>query len=365
LHGERFFQTWSRLSTTARPTNRTLALQRVVNWKPGQKIVLVTSSMHDARSLHQNEVLTVVNVTTTNLPPGTGSVVRVQEPIAYQHIANSYYQVEAGLLTRTILVQGSPTDSEPTDPDPKTCRFTQFNQWHFSWNLSQACTNTETTGYGGHIMVHSGGKGFVQGVELYRMGQTNVLGRYPIHFHLLGDSCPTCFFRDSSVHRSYYRCISVHGTNNMTVSENVAYDIIGFCYYLEDGVEQYNTISHNLVAHVHTLGPDIPSGWAQTTNMYNQTSTLTLPADVTASGFYITNVRNYIFGNAASGVSGNERKTTPLRITFWWTNIETLTAFLHRPMLRCRDGLGSPSRALRLRSDHTERSSSALRTKSV
>jgi hypothetical protein len=154
-------------------------------------------------------------------------------------------------------------------------------------------------------MVHSGGKGFIQGVELYRMGQTNILGRYPIHFHLLGDSCPTCFFRDSSVHRSYYRCISVHGTNNMTVSENVAYDVIGFCYYLEDGVEQYNTISHNLVAHVHTLGPEIPSGWAQTTNMYNQTSTLTLPADVTASGFYITNVRNYIFGNAASGVSCN------------------------------------------------------------
>jgi hypothetical protein len=58
------------------------------------------------------------------------------------------------------------------------------------------------------------------------------------------------------------------------------------------------------VAHVHTLGPDIPSGWAQTTNVYNQTSTLTLPADVTASGFYITNVRNYIVGNAASGVSG-------------------------------------------------------------
>jgi hypothetical protein len=88
----------------------------------------------------------------------------------------------------------------------------------------------------------------------------------------------------------------------MTVSENVAYDVVGYCYYLEDGVEQYNTLSFNLAAHIHSIGPDIPSGWAQTTDVYDQTSSLTLPADVTASGFYITNLRNFIFGNAASGV---------------------------------------------------------------
>mmetsp|Transcript_4538 Transcript_4538/g.8387 ORF Transcript_4538/g.8387 Transcript_4538/m.8387 type:complete len:133 (+) Transcript_4538:2553-2951(+) len=75
-----------------------------------------------------------------------------------------------------------------------------------------------------------------------------------IHFHILGDNCPGCYFKDSSVHESYYRCISVHATNGITVSENVAYDVTGFCYYLEDGVEEDNTLSYNLAAHIHFIG---------------------------------------------------------------------------------------------------------------
>ena len=36
----------------------------------------------------------------------------------------------------------------------------------------------QLTGFGGHMIIANGGKGFVEGVELYKMGQTNVLGRY-------------------------------------------------------------------------------------------------------------------------------------------------------------------------------------------
>jgi hypothetical protein len=161
------------------------------------------------------------------------------------------------------------------------------------------CMNKELTGYGGHIIVHGDGTGHVEGVELYRMGQTNVMGRYPMHFHMLND-CPTCYLKDSSVHRSFYRCISIHGTNSTTVSENVAYDVTGYCYYLEDGVEMDNTISFNLAAHIHPLA-DMPWGYGQVTQVYQPSASLNVPADVTASGFYITNVHNSIIGNAASG----------------------------------------------------------------
>ena len=148
--------------------------------------------------------------------------------------------------------------------------------------------------------MHNGGKGYVEGLELHRMGQTNTLGRYPIHFHVLGDECADCYFQDSSIHESYYRCISIHGTNNMTVSENVAYDVTGFCYYLEDGVEEYNTLSYNLAAHIHIIGnPAI--GGSQRINPVNASANLLLPADITASGFYITNLKNVIIGNVASG----------------------------------------------------------------
>jgi hypothetical protein len=133
------------------------------------------------------------------------------------------------------------------------------------------------------------------------MGQTNVIGRYPMHFHVLGDNCRDCYFRDSSIHRSFYRCVSIHGTNYLKVIENVAFDITGYSDYFEDGVEHHNRLELNLGAHIHMIGPEPPWGVGQTTQTYQQTSTLTLPADVTASAFYITNIQNYIIGNAASG----------------------------------------------------------------
>jgi hypothetical protein len=129
-----------------------------------------------------------------------------------------------------------------------------------------------------------------------------VLGRYPIHFHLLGN-CPSCYVRASSFYHSFYRCVAIHGTNQALVTENVAYDVTGYCYYLEDGVEENNTLSFNLAAHVHAIGPKPPNSGDQDIDPIPQSIRLTLPADVTASGFYITNVGNNIIGNAASGVS--------------------------------------------------------------
>ena len=96
---------------------------------------------------------------------------------------------------------------------------------------------------------------------------------------------------------------SIHGTHSATVSENVAYDVVGYCYYLEDGVETKNTISFNLAAHIHMLFPDMPpTAQSQFIEpIYSHSENLTLPADVTASGYYITNLDNYIAGNTASG----------------------------------------------------------------
>jgi G8 domain len=302
LHGKRYFRTWTRLAQTAKPGDKALLLQDAVNWEPGQCLVLVTTAMKDSREWHRNEVLTVQAVDSPNPVNGVGAVVYLTGPVQYKHLANSGYQAEVGLLSRTIVIQGSASDSEPTDIGPVNCTL-PTDEDRFG-DRSVPCGFQQITGYGGHVMVHQGGQGHVQGVEFYRMGQTNVLGRYPLHFHLLGN-CPQCYVRDSSFHHSFYRCISIHGTNQVTVSENVAYDVIGYCYYLEDGVEENNTLSYNLAAHIHAIGPKPPSGCStQNINVTVQGPQLTLPADVTASGFYITNVRNHLIGNAASGVSG-------------------------------------------------------------
>jgi G8 domain len=296
IHGQRFFRTWTRLAATVEPGDSIIMLQHEVNWLPGQTILLVTTAMKDSREWHRNELATVDRVLLDS-KSDVGAAVFLQSPVSFQHIANSGYQAEVGLLTRSIKVQGNWV-SEPSDPDPLNCTSTRMNYG----DNAIPCPNKDLTGYGGHILIHKGGKGFVEGLELYRMGQTNVLGRYPIHFHLLGDKCNGCYFRDSSIHRSFYRCVSIHGTDHILIAENVAFDVIGFCYYLEDGVEQYNRIEFNLGAHIHLISPgDPPWSNEQSIGIYKQSENLILPADVAAAAFYITNVHNYIIGNAASG----------------------------------------------------------------
>jgi hypothetical protein len=270
-------------------------LQDKVNWMPGQEIILVTTAIKDSREWHRNEIA-IVKMVVLNPRTGVGAAVFVTNPLSTQHLATSAYQGEVGLLTRVIKIQGD-SESEPTDLDPLNCVSTRSN----FGDKAVPCPNSQLTGYGGHIIVYEGGKGYVEGVELYRMGQTNVMGRYPMHFHLLGENCRDCYFRDSSVHRSYYRCVSIHGTHYTQVSENVAYDVTGYCYYLEDGIEHDNRIEFNLGAHIHMIGPEPPWGTSQTTPIYVRSETLNLPADVTASAFYITNIQNYVVGNAASG----------------------------------------------------------------
>ena len=302
MHGKRYYRTWTRLSRTVDSGNTLLLLQNRVNWESGQEIVLVTTAMKDSREFHQNEVLVIDSVFLPPTDHEVGALVYVTTPVQHTHLANSNYQAEVGLLSRKILIQGSPTDSEATDPDPLNCRSSR-NDWY--GDRSIPCPNKELTGFGGHVMIWGGGRGYVSGVELFRMGQTNVLARYPMHFHVLGDHCSDCYFVDSSIHRSYYRCVSVHGTNHLLVSENVAYDAIGFCYYLEDGVEENNVLSFNLAAHIHMIagGPDQdpPTASGNTTPLYRQNEALTLPADIAAAGFYITNIHNRVIGNVASG----------------------------------------------------------------
>ena len=126
----------------------------------------------------------------------------------------------------------------------------------------------------------------------------HVVGRYPVHFHhtTTGGAGEVA---DCSVHHSFYRAVTVHDTFNLRVSRNVAYDITGHAFYLESGVEEQNTIEYNLASFIHAI--DGPLLMGSTLADVLQTSRIAVPADHTASGFYISNAYNYIVGNAASG----------------------------------------------------------------
>ena len=181
LHGKRYFPTWTRLARTIDPTQepehaRTILLQQAVNWEPGQQIVVVTAALKDSRDWHQNEVRTIASVT-NNPTPNVGAMVIVTEPLQYRHIANKQYQVEVGLLSRSITVQGAAEDSEPTDPDPLSCTLGK-KRLNYEVEMGTQCPDTSTTGYGGHILVEGlaqiEGGTYVQGSNFgnFRNGQT-------------------------------------------------------------------------------------------------------------------------------------------------------------------------------------------------
>ena len=109
----------------------------------------------------------------------------------------------------------------------------------------QASADAEQSFYGGHVMAMAGSKMFVEGVELNRMGQNLQLARYPIHWHLVGDAKGQ-YIRNASIHDTYNRCVTVHGTNDLRIENNVTYNTVGHCFFLEDAIEHGNEFVHNL-----------------------------------------------------------------------------------------------------------------------
>jgi hypothetical protein len=112
-------------------------------------------------------------------------------------------------------------------------------------------------------------------------------GRYPFHFHRCGDAPAGTYVKDSSIHRSNFRCVvrlhcpaaspshlssfatlpktkallssknhhallssyyvqAVHETHNVLIQGVVAYDHKGHCFFLEDGIETNTVFDRNL-----------------------------------------------------------------------------------------------------------------------
>jgi len=323
LHGVEYFPTWTRLAKTAFPGNTTIFIQDCPNWQPGQTIVITTTELKDARDFNRNEKAVISSVKKVSSVSATTCAVTVTKALLYKHYGGSAYQAEVALLSRNILVQGDQFTSEPTDTSKIACST--------GGRSTYACDNTYLTGWGVHIMVMGGSKaGRFSGVEVFRGGQTNQLARYPIHWHMCGNvSQPNIYYAsDCAVHHSFFRCYTIHGTSGtsmatgVTLTKNVGYDVVGHCYFCsEDGMEENHTISYNLGAHIHILGPywqssesiaeDLPNSFkhssgsqsfgSQFTNWVKANPNLVLADDIAASPFYFTNSYSEIYGNAASG----------------------------------------------------------------
>lgn len=121
----------------------------------------------------------------------------------------------------------------------------------------------------------------ISNTEWYYAGQAFRLGRYPMHFHLMGDASQS-YIKKCALHKTFNRAVNIHGSHNVTVEDNVIYNVMGGAFFLEDGIETWNTFEHNLA-------------------LFVQASTSLLNDDVSAAAFWVTNARNNVKNNAAAG----------------------------------------------------------------
>jgi hypothetical protein len=271
LHGNRT-NSWTKLASTAEASSSTIEVLNAAQWQVGDEIVLASTD-YNPRQAETRHITAI-----------SGNSITLGEPLEYMHYGEITFGVdqrgEVGLLTRNIKVQAS--------------------------------NDAEQSFFGGHIMGMVTSKMYVEGVELNRMGQNLELARYPIHWHLVGDAGAGQYVRNAAIHDTYNRCVTVHGTNYLQVENNVTYNTVGHCFFMEDGMETGNEYISNLAIQTKchmslpcdptNLGPfgASPDGLNFKTTGQDFPEIL-IPSDNTASSFWITNPENTYRNNVAAG----------------------------------------------------------------
>lgn len=265
LYGKAKVPAWTRLVQTADVGESSIVVSGKVNWEVGDRLV-VASSSYNAEDVDEADI-TGISVTTEG-----NTRIALSNPLRYTHLglilpvegADPRHvmdmRAEVAVLTRNVKVTGDAT--------------------------------SERSMYGAHIMssVHkktttaAAVTAFMQllNVEVTAAGQSYRLGRYPVHFHLMGDVRFQSWVRNCSVHHTYNRAFTIHGTHQAVLRHNVAYRNMGHAFFLEDGIETGNILDGNLG--IHTL-----------------VSNAMLITDYNPATFWITHPNNTVINNVAAG----------------------------------------------------------------
>lgn len=263
IHGVVRDYTWTELATTAAKGSNLLALNVKTDWQVGEEIVIAPTDFNLDHA-EQREITAVDN-------SGTKTVLTLDRPLEHKHYAGSKsytgsngvnadmtktleMRAEVGLLTRNVVYKGADHDSVDKQ-------------------------------YGAHIMMHSPGDesltGRISYVELTQVGQAFQLGRYPIHFHMIG-TVHNSYVKGNAIHHTYNRACTIHGVHYLTIENNVAYETMGHTFFIEDGAETKNLLKNNLAVKTKR-------SWSL------------LNTDQTPASFWITHPDNQFIGNHAAG----------------------------------------------------------------
>ncbi|MEZ4364124.1 MAG: right-handed parallel beta-helix repeat-containing protein [Kofleriaceae bacterium] len=260
---------WQRVGAEVAAGATSLRLEKAVAWQVGDQVVVGPTGFDFAEA--EERTITALSA--------DGLTVSVSAPFTYRHGAFTQLYTEGN--RRAVL-----------DQRAEVANLTRNIVISTAGDLA----TMSQTKRGAGVVIRHGGKAFVDGVELSRGGKLGVMGEYPFHWHLAGD-VPGQFLRNSSLHHTFQRCVTLHGTNYAEVSNNVCFDHLGHGFFFEQGNEVKNVLRGNLGMRSRRV--EAGQGLLDSDMRSEQTQRFSAPAT-----FWVTNPDNELSGNVASGSEG-------------------------------------------------------------
>ena len=220
IHGSPMTRTWMKLAEDAKAGATTVRLPEIASgWRVGDDVLMTATERANGsgsfrpgpdrgkQPRSEERVITAIDGTTLTL----------NVPLKFAHQGSGQFRGEIANLSRNVIVESA---------DPRGVR--------------------------GHTVFHKFSKGGISYARFAHLGKENVLGRYPIHYHLVGDTMRGSMVKGVAVVDSHNRWVTIHGTQYLVVQDCVGYQSVGHGYFLEDGTEVYNLLDRNLAVQAYT-----------------------------------------------------------------------------------------------------------------
>jgi hypothetical protein len=222
FHGAPMSRTWVKLGADSAKGSDTVTLgEAVTGWRVGDEIIVTGTEKPSLRGTFRpgDDQDTEPQTEKRRISAIDGLTVKLDKALDNPHAGSGEFRGEIANLSRNVIV-------ESADPD----------------------------GVRGHTMFHWGSAGSISYARFAHLGKEGVLGRYPIHFHLVEDTMRGSSVIGASIVDSHNRWVTIHGTQYLLVRDCVGYESVGHGFFLEDGTEVSNVLDRNLGVHAYA-GP--------------------------------------------------------------------------------------------------------------
>ncbi len=222
FHGAALSRTWVKLGEPARAgTSKITLAEEVTGWQPGDLVILTaTTRQNKIKKTFKPSVRDNTQTEEHRIKSIAGKQLELVKPLAFDHIADGAYRGDVANLSRNVIVESA----DPAGPR-------------------------------GHTMYHRGSAGSISFTEFRHLGKPGVLGRYSLHYHLVGDTMRGSSVVGASIWDSGNRWLTIHGTNYLVVRDCVGYRSLGHGFFLEDATEVNNILDRNLACQALTTKP--------------------------------------------------------------------------------------------------------------